>query len=280
MWIIYATLAAIFFGLSSALYKYPSVQKRSKLEIIILSITASFVTIFVFAFFFPSFINTDNQLWLLALGWALSFMGTVFLSMKALEYVDANVFFPANRILLTILSLIVGILFFADVLSPRQLVGVVISLVAIAFFSHIKNISSLKFKMAILLVLSVSVLQLFNNVIRQVSVDNFSPYSFLIAQYVVAFILVWLVALIWRVSVSFSNTRTLSTAGIMGFGSAAGSLCMLLAFSQGPFSLVVVIVSLSVVVTAVAAKYLFKEELTIKRFLLVLLSVLAVILMK
>ena len=75
-------------------------------------------------------------------------------------------------------------------------------------------------------------------------------------------------------------SKTARWGVLLGTLSFFGGYVYYLAIDRGPFSLVIAIHSLYIIVTACIAAYLFKEKVSKKRLVLIFLAIIAIVLIR
>ena len=122
----------------------------------------------------------------------------------------------------------------------------------------------------------------FNKVLQKVVAGKFDIHVFQIYQYLFAAIFALLIYLIlhrrdWKTHIFSGGLGVGSLIGVFSF---FGGYAFYIALTKGPFPLVTSVHSLYILITALTAYFLFKEQLTMKKIFLLLLAIAAVVLIR
>jgi len=278
-WFIYSILATSCFGVASALYKLPSVKKQSKIVVTFWFLFTALIASLISFYSYLGLTTTKMVIFGALVG--IVFSAFAFLQMQALKYVDTNILFPIITTLSLVGAVIVGLLFFNDSLSLLQLLGVV--LVIVVVFSFLYKSGRLKYSSPVILIgLGIIFLSILNKVLRKLAADNFDIHAFLIYQYLFAVISSFLLFLAvyrkkWSRKIVFSGVSTGILIGIINF---LGSYLFLVALTKGPFTLITAIHSLYIIVVVIVGYILYKEDINLKKIILILLAIAAILLIR
>ncbi|MEK7496669.1 MAG: DMT family transporter [Patescibacteria group bacterium] len=275
-WFFYSVAATLLFGVAMAFYKLPSAKNYNLFVTTFWSLVTPAILAFIF---FNSYLSlgTPALIWT-ALVWGITFTCTVLLQMYALSHVDTNVLFPITTVASLIITVLIGIFFFNEHISILQAFGIVLAIVTIFSFLY-KGGKILYSGLLIGVGSGIILISTFNKVLQKIAVDKFDIHVFLIYQFFFAAIFALLIYLIihhrdFKTHIFSGGLRIGSLIGVFIF---FGGYTFYIALTKGPFPLITSIHSLYILVTALTAYFLFKEQLTIKKILLLLLAIVAVI---
>ena len=122
----------------------------------------------------------------------------------------------------------------------------------------------------------------FNKVLQKIVADSFDIHAFQIYQYLFATLISAAILFLahrknWKQELFSGAIKIGSIIGVFGF---LGGYALFIALAKGPFPLVTAIHSLYILITAIIAFFMFNEELTLKKILLICLAIIAVLLMR
>jgi len=213
--------------------------------------------------------------------WGLAFLCLVLLQMKALEKVDTNVLYPVTTSISLVVSVLFGTLFFKDNISWLQFLGIILVMIVIYFFSY--KGKKLQYSKEILVIgLGIVFLSAFGKIVQKFAADSVDIHALQIYQYLFASFFSFIFYTVFRRSEFKKHifSGSLVSGLMIGIPSFFGGYMWLLALTKGPFSLIVSIHSLYIIITTVIAYYLFKEKITLKKIFLILFAVIAMILIR
>jgi len=278
-WFPFSVLATICFGIAMAFYKLPSVKKQSRYAV---SFWQLFFNLLLSLIFFYSFVPLTNMSTVLyGSAWGLSFLLLSLLQMKALKDIDTNMLFPITTSLSLVVTVLFGVFFFKDYISPIQIVGMILVVMAVSLFSY-KGKKLQYSKEILVLGLGVIFLSFLGKVIQKFAASGVDIHTFQIFQYLSA-TLFSLVLILYVHKKEFKRhlfSDSIKSGAVIAVPSFVGGYALLIALTKGPFSLITSIHSLYVLITAITAYYIFKEKLTSRKILLILVAIVATILIK
>lgn len=276
-WFFYSVAATTLFGIGSAIHKLPVERGESKALASFWSILTAFVLSLML---FNSYLaSTSNLMIILALIFGISFAILRLLHMSILKHLETNVIFPINTTVSLVILVLVGLVVFNETVSLIQGLGIILVVVVISLFMNkggkIKDHWRLILMAAATILASVAV-----KVSYKLGADLVDIHSLQIYQYgfAVLFSLIILLgrhAKKGRGSAFFGGSMRVGIA--IGLFSFFGGYALLIALAKGPFSLIISIHSLYILVTAILGYLLFKEKVTKKKIFLILASILAIL---
>jgi len=278
-WFPFSLIATTCFGIAMAFYKLPSAKNQSKYAV---SFWQLFFNLSLSLVFFYKFIPLTNMSTVLyGSAWGLSFLLLSLLQMKALKDIDTNMLFPITTSLSLVATVLFGVFFFKDHISVIQIIGMILVVIAVSLFSY-KGKKLQYSKEILILGLGVILLSFLGKIIQKFAANGVDIRTFQIYEYLSAVVF----SLMLNVYVHkkefkqhlFSNS--IKSGAIIGVPSFVGGYMLLIALTKGPFSLVTSIHSLYVLITAMTAYFIFKEKLTWRKTVLIIVAIIATILIK
>lgn len=278
-WFIFSITATTLFGVSSALYKLPSVKHQSKAG------TLFWMQIFSFIFaaiVFKDYFSSINGLTLFyGLLWGSSFALLTFFQMYALTHIETNVVFPTTTTLSLVIAVLLGYLLFQESITAMQLIGIILALSSVYLFIYKKG--KVVYSSALLGIGGAIVLfSVFNKIIQKFAADAVSIEALQIAQYAFAvFLSIGLVYYQRKKENPITAIKDSFRSGLfISIPAFLGGWAILTALTKGPFVLITTIHSTYIFITAIIGYLIFKEELTKRKLVLLTLAVLAVIVIR
>lgn len=278
-WFPYSIISVIFFGVSMVLYKLPSAKNQSK------TATTFWMLSFAFLFstisFYPYINLIDGRVVLFGFLWGGSFALLAISQMYALSHIDTSVLLPTTSIMSLIIAVTAGFFFFSETISIIQLIGVLLAVFAVYKFIYKKG----KLEYSWLLInigLAIIFMSAFNKIIQKFAADAVDIHALQITQYFFGALLALGIFLYQK----YKNTSSHSILPAIKLGlyisipSFLGGYALLTALTKGPFTLITPIHSTYIFITALLGYFFFKEDLTIRKMILLTLAVLAIILIR
>lgn len=278
-WFPFSIIATVCFGVAMAFYKLPSVKDQSKYAV---SFWQLFFNLLLSLIFFYKFIPLTNMSTVFyGSAWGLSFLLLSLLQMKALKDIDTNMLFPITTSLSLVVTVLFGVFFFKDHISLLQIIGMILVVVAVSLFSY-KGKKLQYSKEILILGLGVIFLSFLGKIIQKFAANGVDIHTFQIYEYLSAVVFSLLLNLyVHKIEIKrhlFSSS--IKSGAIISVPSFVGGYMLLIALTKGPFSLVTSIHSLYVLITAITAYFIFKEKLTLRKIILIIVAIIATILIK
>ncbi|MDO8572247.1 MAG: DMT family transporter [bacterium] len=278
-WFSFSVFATLLLGVAMALYKLPSAKKQNRFVATFWSLAVPAGLALVF---FHSYISlsTPAMLWT-ALLWGVTFTCIALLQMYALSHVDTNVLFPITTTTSLVITVLVGIFFFSEHITVVQTLGIILAVITIFLFLY--KGGKLQYSPLLIGVGSgIVFISAFNKVLQKIVAGKFDIHAFQIYQYLFAAIFSLILYLIihrrdWKKHIFSGGLGIGSLIGVFSF---FGGYSLYIALTKGPFPLITSIHSLYIFVTALTAYFLFQEELSKKKMILLFLAIFAVILIR
>lgn len=278
-WFPFSIGATLLFGVAMAFYKLPSVKNHNRFVTTFWSLVIPAVLAFVFFYSYLP-LSTPAMMWT-ALLWGVTFTCIVLLQMYALSHVDTNVLFPITTTASLIITVLVGIFFFREHITALQVFGIILAVATIFLFLY--KGGKIQYSWLLIGVGSgIVFISAFNKVLQKIVADNFDIRAFQIYQYLFAALFAFVLYLIthrrdWKSHIFSDGFGIGSLIGVFNF---FGGYSLYVALTKGPFPLITSVHSLYILVTALTAYFLFREQLTAKKIFLLLLAIVSVILIR
>lgn len=277
-WVIYALASLAQLSLLMALYKVPAAKQISKYTLSVW--TFFFATVLAWILLHSS-VSLDSETLLLAFLWGTGYAVLTLIQMHALHLHDTSSVFPFTSLTSNILVIIGGVLFLHEFISPTQWLAVVL---AIALFTASYWNKRLHFVVTVLpLFLSISLLSTVNKFLQKAGASHVNPHNFMFWQLVFSFLASIVILLYVKKQVpakELLHRELLFWAIITGVLQMGSTYTIVIALSVGPISLVYIILGLYTFFTSLFAALFFKEKITARSLLFILLSFFIVLLIK
>ena len=282
-WFWYSLAAFFFMGFQGFLYKVAAERRCDTARTTFVFMSTVAILSFALWIYLGESAGNLTALIILALVNSLSFLVATMTFIEALKFIPATTAFSVARFNLVILT-VFSFAWFHDQLSPYQMTGIAIALVAMMILTKgmCKNGKQQEHSKrgAVFLVIS-----LFASAIAGISSKFAAMYvgklSFLAIVYTIAAISS-LAFTKKQTPVKTQNGRmiTLVIGIAMGILNFVGYYAFLSALSHGPLSLVASITGMHFVVSVVLSILVYKERLTFIRVIGFLLTILSILFLK
>lgn len=283
-WFPYSLAATFFLGTSLAFYKLPSFKKYNPL---LSTFWANLVAVFCVCLFFSHELFSQGILpWkaisYMGILWGVLFAMTMMLQKIILQKAETNTIFPLTSSLGSILTILIGVLFLSETLSPLQLLGVAMILVSVYLFTR-KNQEFALTPDIVFLSIGIIAVSTASKYVQKFGAGHEAIFSFMLWQYLGASIFSFVIATFFVKDLrkEFRESKKYVTGSILiGIFTFLGGWAIFKALSLGPLSMVYAIHPTYTLITALIGFLLFKENLTRRKMLLILLSIVGVVLIK
>lgn len=279
-WFTYSIASVIFLGVSMVFYKLPSFKNYSPFLSTFYTnlIAATFAVVAVGLF------SEDRALSVSFYGllWGVLFAATMILQKITLKTIETNALFPVTTSVSNVAVIFTGALFLSESISLFQALGIVLIISSVYAFSRKKEDFPLNRNVA-LLAGGIVLASTLSKYVQKIGAVNEDLLNFMVWMYVGASLLALVAAFVFESGTLHelkSSKKYLRGAGLIGIFSFMGGWAILKALSLAPLSVVYAIHPSYVVVTAVLGAIIFKENLTFRKIVLILLTVAGVILIK
>lgn len=137
--IIYAIIAAFFAWVYNFILKISSEKNHSSTKFIMYSMFAWSFFWFVWFFIEWAQFNWLGMIFLLSLINALLYFISSTTKIEGLRYIDSSIFFPINKVISSILVIVIAFVLFSETLNLRESVGLVLWIIVSLFLVQKKH---------------------------------------------------------------------------------------------------------------------------------------------
>lgn len=278
-WFLNSIIAMFAFGGMQALFKVPAAKGYNKFTYSVLGFIAALILSFVF---FKDAISFDAHTMLLGLLWGMANASIVLLQMVILKKLDTNASFPITSLGSHVLVIIIGILFFNDVLSLVQVIALIGTFLLVGFYNHTNKHITLGnglLPIATGIILLSTFIKFVQKIASSVSVTG----DYVFWQFFFATIATLCILFLSKNNQSVERKidgKLLLWSALVGALTFIGTISMVKALSTGPFSLVYTINTFYILVSSIVAWKLFGEKLTRQKIVFILLAIVVLLLIK
>lgn len=272
MWIMFAFGSALFAGLTSILAKCGIKKTDSTAATAIRTIAVlAFSWLMVFIVGSQSEITSISlKSWVFLILSGIATGASWLCYFKALSLGDINKVVPIDKSS-TVLTIILALIFFGEEITPIKLAAIV--LIAVGTFLMIqkketKASSGEKGKSAgwLIYALLSAVFASLTSILGKIGIDNVESNLGTAIRTAVVLLMAWMMVFITnkQSSVKQVDKKELCFILVSGVATGASWLCYYKALQDGPASVVVPIDKLSILVTVAFSYIVFKEKLSVK----------------
>ena len=287
MWIMFAFGSALFAGLTSILAKCGIKKTDSTAATAIRTIAVlAFSWLMVFIVGSQSEITSISlKSWVFLILSGIATGASWLCYFKALSLGDINKVVPIDKSS-TVLTIILALIFFGEEITPIKLVAIV--LVAVGTFLMIqkretKASSGEKGKSAgwLIYALLSAVFASLTSILGKIGIDNVESNLGTAIRTAVVLLMAWMMVFITNKQSSLKQIDKKELCFILVSGVATGAswLCYYKALQDGPASVVVPIDKLSILVTVAFSYIVFKEKLSVKSLVGLIMIVVGTLMM-
>lgn len=282
-WLIYSLTATLFLGISMAFWKIPSLKNYS-------SFFSTFWTNVLSTFFVVSYLLVSRiesleglqKISWYALAWGACFAVNMVLMKLLLKDKEAGTVLPVTSSLGSLVTIFIGLSFFAESISVIQFLGIMAISLSVYLFT--RKGGSLKFDTrTILFVLGIIISSTTSKYFQKLGAVHDTIGHYMLWQYIGAAGFALLIALwferknfkaVLQIKDYWKGSLLISIFGVFG------GIAIFKALETGPLSGVYAIHPAYTFISAIFAYLFFKEKLTLKKVLLILLTIFGVILLR
>jgi drug/metabolite transporter (DMT)-like permease len=290
-WLLEAVLGAIIIGTFVGLFKIPSYKGYQPLAVLTFCFLSSGIAAIIL--FHSYFALTTPGVILCAAVWGIAFSSMSALQMYALKYVDVGVLSPLTSALNLAGLSVLSVFILNERPSIYAWVGIVLVIIIIVLMRQTKSeramadgtfASSAFTRKVILLCAGIVLINIGYSFFLKYEVTHFSIEAIQLYQYFFAALATLGYAFLGKTKLREVFAKDLRPSVgwgmVLGTLSACGGYLYYLSVQHGPFALANAVGALYIVVVVLVAALFFKEKLTLKRLVLVILAVAAVLLMQ
>ena len=215
---------------------------------------------------------------------AITFLTTTVTRINALKYIPTGISYPIIRVS-TIFVVAFSIFYFKDTLSYYQFAGIILA-VAVVFilYKNDKEDKIKNFKIGLSLTLVAMITSALSTTAQKFASLYVNKLSYITLAYVINIFLV--LALSKQIAGPTNNKNKKAKKGdawliglFLGIFNFIGFFYVLKAYSIGPLSIVAPLHDMNFIIAIILATIVYKEKLTKRRILGIVLSVVSVILL-
>jgi len=282
-WYVLALAALVLFGLERFLYKVSAARAcNTAWTTFSFMITVAITSSVLFFLSKPEMFDLRYLFVVAAVNSASFTLGTV-MQIEALKYIPTNIAYPLIRFN-TVIVVLFSVVYFRDRLSLLQAAGIILSIVVLVWMTR-QSYEGKESPIFVRKGLVYTGVALVSGAVAAIS-SKFAAVStnmlaFIALSYIMGSALSLMLRGRMRESAQGSNQRDALIIGCcMGFVNLAGFYTFLKALSIGSLSIIISIVGMHFVVAILLARLIYKEKITIKRTFGIILTVIAIIMMK
>lgn len=279
-YLIYTLIALFAFGIQTFLYKVSAARRCNSA----LTTRAFMITVAVLSgvFFFYSG-TKENRIWILIIFAVINsvfFLITTITRMEALKNIPTSVSYPIIRAS-TIFVVLFSLIYFREKLSFYQITGIVLSIAVVFILSkREKKDKILNFKRGIYLTIIAMITSALTTIAQKFAALSVNKLAYITLSYIIN------IGISSALIKSFKKKETEKTkrdAKIIGFFigifNFIGFFSILKAYSQGPLAITAPLHDMNFVIAIILAGIIYKEKVTLRRVVGIVLSVVSVVLL-
>lgn len=208
------------------------------------------------------------------------FLSTV-TNIEALKKIPANVFYPVFRLNIAI-TVLFSIFYFNESLTTSNILGIVISImVAVLIGRTRENEENEKIlHIGLLLTLIAAIASSLASISSKFAANNVNQFSFIAVSYTVNALLSLGAKSKFKTQNRSKLLPALILGIIIGILNFMGFYAYIQALKTGPLSIVATIMSLNFIIVIILSILVYKEKLTLKRVLGIVLTIVAMLLLR
>lgn len=282
-WYALALASLVFFGVERFLYKVSAARGCNTAWTTFSFMTTVALASTILFFLSKTEIRDPGFLLIVTAINSISFtLGTI-MQIEALKYVPTNIAYPIIRFN-TVIVVLFSVFYFNDRLNLSQISGIILSIAVLVWMTRqsYEGQVSQRFVKKGLVFTGVALL---SGAVAAIS-SKFAAVStnmlaFIALSYIMGSVLSLMMRTRMHESAGEDNLRDAMIIGCcMGIVNLGGFYCFLRALSAGPLSIVISIVGMHFIVAIFLAFLVYRERITQKRLAGIILTILALILMR
>ncbi|MDQ2932908.1 MAG: EamA family transporter [bacterium] len=278
-WFIHSIIALIAFGCTQAFLKVPATKGYNKYTY---SVIGSFTASLLCTLFFFDDISFDVRTILYTSLWGIGYTAYLLFQMQILKKLDTSESFPITSLGSLILVVIIGVVFFKDILSVLQVCGIIFTIIVIGFYNHSKK--HITFSNGLIpIALSIILLSASTKFLQKYGAITTELNNFIFWQLFFAFVASVFFFFLSRKSDLLPkkwDSQIIIWAILLGVFNFIGTAEVMKALSVGPFSLVYTIVSFYILVSSIIAWKFFGEKLTRHKIIFIVFGIGTILLIR
>ena len=282
-YLIFTFIALFAFGFQTFLYKVSAARNCNTAKTTLSFMITVFILSFAFWIITKQPLGEIKFLIFFAVINAIAFLATTTTRINALKYIPTSISYPIIRVS-TIFVVAFSILYFKDSLSYYQFAGIILA-VAVVFilYRNDKEDKIKNFKLGLSLTLIAMITSALTTTAQKFAAIHVNKLSYITLSYIINIFLVLILNKQIAGKVKSNTQKSKRDAWMIGFliglFNFVGFFCVLQAYSMGPLSIIAPLHDLNFVIAIILATIVYKEKLTKRRILGVILSVVSVVLL-
>ncbi|MFH1822815.1 MAG: EamA family transporter [Patescibacteria group bacterium] len=282
-WFTFSILSLICYGVQNFLFKMSAERKYNTAWITFSFMGTVAITSSIFFLFFEKQIFNYKVLLLLGLLNSAAFLASTIFKIEGLKYIDTSILYPITR-LKAAPVIFFSLILFKDQLSLNQFIGLIVSIIIMVLLTSNNNkekVEKNKYKKGILLALLALFFGVIGSFTSKFGAISTGIFSFMAVSYF--FNSAFSLLLIKKLEKKDENLNTkgaVTTGLIIGVINFLAFYLFLKALAIGPLSIISSMVGLSFLITIILSVFIYKEKITSRRIMGIILAAAAVILMR
>ena len=282
-WFALSLIALAGFGAQNFLYKISAVRELRTRTVTFYFVLFSTIVVWIAFVLQAEQPQISGLVLLYGVIDAVSFYTTTLCRIEALKFIPAHLAFPLLRIS-TLIVAVVGVYVFGDPFSIQLVFGLLLMLLtAVLIGSERKadKATSLNYRLGLLLTVIAAVASASAHIVSKLAADNTQLLDYMATANTIVLLFALLETRVATgVHIGLPNKPELYIAGGLAAANLLAWYCYLLALRAGPLSAAALIVSLAFIIPIVLSAIVYRERLTARRLLAVILTVAIVLLLK
>lgn len=281
-WFLYALLATIQYGLINFLYKAAAVYRcpsglilnRAAITVSVLAMTALIATR-------SPFLNLPMMLFLALVNSTFFALGNLS-KMKSLKYLPTSISLPVCK-LNAVFVILISCIVLGDRPRPLQWLGILLSILLLYVATGgQKDGADQKYKgLGILFALGAASSTSISIFTGKVAATNVPILNYMVISYLFVACFTWLINQRDTLTAESPDMSRINKYGLsIGIFNFSGHYALLKAYETGPLALCQGIFVNSFIISIILSMIVFKEKLTLRSLVLIILSICAVMLIK
>lgn len=280
LWFVFALASALLAGLYSFTTRVSAHFQHHAAFVSVYSSISAAVLSGAYAIFVRPDLSRVGLVFFIALIDAVAYLIVSITRIDALKEIDSTIYFPIYKLASSVLAVLIGLLFFGDVLSLTEFVGIGIGLLApLLLFDRKENLRQHNLSKGLLLtmgsvvavIVATSSLKLATTLDLDVSLFTFFAFALGI-PFALAF---------YRMTNGrMHKTKHVEWVGLLGGAFMFGNFYFYVRALTGDLSTVFLINSFSTVVVVVLSVLAFREQVSVRKVGALAVTILSLVLLK
>ncbi len=275
-WFWLAVIGSLLFGYQLVLYKIVAKKNVDKFAVLFVLNTVGAIFTYIYMLIKGIPVDFTGVLWLgILIG--IFFISRTAAMIEGLKVMPVNLFMPITSLHL-IGVVAVSIIFLGEQLNAFKWIGLLLALIAVLLFNSERNskVGITNFKKGITLAIFFIIIAIAAGFTNRAGAISKNLESFMLCAWIMSAI-VGGVCTYFSKGLSFQAIKHGAWIAVSNF---IAYFAVLMAMAKGPMSEIYIIGNLKLLVAVLLSWLWCKERLTLKRIILVLLSIIAVILLR